>query len=72
MATVSARSAWWQAIRPATLTASAAPVLVGTGVAWAEGVFAPGPALAALIGASLFGLWMIFGGGLADSLNPPT
>jgi len=53
MATVSARSAWWQAIRPATLTASAAPVLVGTGVAWAEGVFAPGPALAALIGASL-------------------
>ncbi len=53
MATVSARSAWWQAVRPATLTASAAPVLVGTGVAWAEGVFAPGPALAALVGASL-------------------
>jgi 1,4-dihydroxy-2-naphthoate octaprenyltransferase len=53
MATVSARSAWWQAIRPATLTASAAPVLVGTGVAWADGVFAAGPALAALIGASL-------------------
>ena len=25
----------------------------------------------AIIGASLFGLWMIFGGGLADSLNPP-
>ena len=53
MATVSARSAWWQAIRPATLTASAAPVLVGTGAAWADGTFAPGPALAALIGASL-------------------
>ena len=53
MATVSARSAWWQAIRPATLTASAAPVLVGTGVAWADGVFAAGPVLAALIGASL-------------------
>ena len=33
MATVSARSAWWLAIRPATLTASAAPVLVGTGAA---------------------------------------
>ena len=31
MATVSARSAWWLAIRPATLTASAAPVLVGAG-----------------------------------------
>jgi 1,4-dihydroxy-2-naphthoate polyprenyltransferase len=53
MATVSARSAWWLAIRPATLTASAAPVLVGTGAAWADGVFAPGPALAALVGASL-------------------
>ena len=53
MATVSARSAWWLAIRPATLTASAAPVFVGTGAAWADGVFAPGPALAALVGASL-------------------
>jgi 1,4-dihydroxy-2-naphthoate polyprenyltransferase len=53
MATVSARSAWWLAIRPATLTASAAPVLVGTGAAWADNVFDAGPALAALIGASL-------------------
>jgi len=53
MATVSARSAWWLAIRPATLTASAAPVLVGTGAAWADGAFAAGPALAALLGASL-------------------
>jgi 1,4-dihydroxy-2-naphthoate octaprenyltransferase len=53
MASVSARSAWWQAIRPATLTASAAPVLVGTGAAWSDGVFAAGPALAALVGASL-------------------
>ncbi|HQR23865.1 MAG TPA: 1,4-dihydroxy-2-naphthoate polyprenyltransferase [Steroidobacteraceae bacterium] len=53
MATVSARSAWWLAIRPATLTASAAPVLVGTGAAWADGVFSAGPALAALLGAAL-------------------
>jgi len=53
MATVSARSAWWLAIRPATLTASAAPVLVGTGAAWADGTFNAGPALAALLGASL-------------------
>jgi len=53
MATVSARSAWWLAIRPATLTASAAPVFVGVGAAWADGVFAAGPAVAALIGASL-------------------
>lgn len=53
MATVSARSAWWLAIRPATLTASAAPVLVGTAAAFADHGFAAGPALAALIGASL-------------------
>jgi 1,4-dihydroxy-2-naphthoate polyprenyltransferase len=53
MASVSARSAWWLAIRPATLTASAAPVLVGAGAAWADGVFSVGPALAALIGAAL-------------------
>jgi 1,4-dihydroxy-2-naphthoate octaprenyltransferase len=53
MATVSARSAWWLAIRPATLTASAAPVLVGSGAAWADGSFALWPALAALAGASL-------------------
>ena len=53
MATVSARSAWWLAVRPATLTASAAPVLVGAGAAWADGRFAFGPVLAALVGASL-------------------
>ena len=53
MATVSARSAWWLAMRPATLTASAAPVLVGSGAAWADGVFSFWPALAALLGASL-------------------
>jgi len=53
MASVSARSAWWLAIRPATLTASAAPVLVGTGAAWADGAFALGPAVAALVGAAL-------------------
>lgn len=53
MASVSARSAWWLAIRPATLTASAAPVLVGTGAAWADDAFALGPAVAALVGAAL-------------------
>ncbi len=53
MASVSARSAWWLAIRPATLTASAAPVLVGAGAAWADGAFAAAPAIAALLGASL-------------------
>jgi 1,4-dihydroxy-2-naphthoate octaprenyltransferase len=53
VATVSARSAWWLAVRPATLTASAAPVLVGAGAAWAEDVFRAGPVIAALLGATL-------------------
>jgi len=48
---VSTRSAWWLAVRPATLTASAAPVAVGIGVAWSAGLFAAGPALAAMLGA---------------------
>jgi 1,4-dihydroxy-2-naphthoate octaprenyltransferase len=66
MATVSARSAWWLAIRPATLTASAAPVFVGTGAAWADGVFAPGPAIAALVGASLLQIGANFANDVFD------
>ncbi len=42
------RRAWWLAIRPRTLPAAVGPVLVGLGVAIGEGVFVPGPALAAL------------------------
>jgi 1,4-dihydroxy-2-naphthoate polyprenyltransferase len=45
---VSGRRAWWLAIRPRTLPAAVGPVLVGLGVALGEGVFVPGPALAAL------------------------
>jgi 1,4-dihydroxy-2-naphthoate polyprenyltransferase len=44
---------WVMATRPATLTAAAAPILVGTGCAWAAGGFRAGPALAALAGAFL-------------------
>jgi 1,4-dihydroxy-2-naphthoate octaprenyltransferase len=66
MASVSARSAWWLAIRPATLTASAAPVLVGTGAAWADGRFAPWPALAALVGASLLQIGANFANDVFD------
>lgn len=41
------------AVRPHTLPAGVAPVVVGIGVAWIEDVFALWPALAALIGAVL-------------------
>lgn len=51
--TVSRRKAWLIAARPQTLPAAAAPVIVGTGVAIAEGVFAPVAAVLALIGAAL-------------------
>ncbi len=44
---------WLAAIRPATLTAGVAPVLVGTALAFSDGVFHPWPALAALAGALL-------------------
>jgi 1,4-dihydroxy-2-naphthoate octaprenyltransferase len=42
-------SVWWLAVRPATLTASVAPVLVGTAVAVHEGSARPGAGIAALL-----------------------
>ena len=50
---VSRGRAWLMAARPQTLPAAAAPVLVGTGLAVYRDVFAPLPALAALVGALL-------------------
>jgi 1,4-dihydroxy-2-naphthoate polyprenyltransferase len=44
---------WWLAARPKTLPAAATPVVVGGACAHAAGGFAPGPALAALLGALL-------------------
>jgi len=46
-------AAWVLASRPRTLTAAAAPVLLGTGLAAGEGSFSFLPALAALLGALL-------------------
>jgi 1,4-dihydroxy-2-naphthoate octaprenyltransferase len=50
---VSRLEAWLIATRPHTLPAAASPVIVGTGLALHDGVFAPLVALAALLGAGL-------------------
>lgn len=51
--TLSQISPWWLAIRPRTLPAATAPVLVGSGVAFYQNHFELLPALAALLGALL-------------------
>lgn len=50
---ISTSRAWVIAARPQTLPAAASPVIVGTGLAINAGVFAPLPAVAALLGAVL-------------------
>ena len=50
---VSRTQAWVMAARPQTLPAGASPVVLGTALAVSNGVFAPLPALAALLGALL-------------------
>jgi 1,4-dihydroxy-2-naphthoate polyprenyltransferase len=57
---------WWLAARPKTLTAAAAPVLVGTACALAVGAFKAGPALAALAGALLLQIGANFANDLFD------
>ena len=49
----SALGLWLEAARPKTLTAAAAPVLLGTALAWGDGVFHLPSALCALLGAAL-------------------
>src|SRR3972149_1980923 len=44
---------WWLAIRPRTLPAAASGVVMGTALAWRDGFFQLGPALAALLAALL-------------------
>ncbi|MCA9642964.1 MAG: 1,4-dihydroxy-2-naphthoate polyprenyltransferase [Myxococcales bacterium] len=58
--------AWVLACRPATLSASSVPVLVGTACAFLAGGFKLGPALAALIGAGLLQIGSNFANDVFD------
>ncbi|MFC7019077.1 MULTISPECIES: 1,4-dihydroxy-2-naphthoate polyprenyltransferase [Haloarcula] len=68
-ADVSRRKAWVMAARPQTLPAGAAPVVVGVGVAVHAGVFALGPALAALVGALLIQVGTNFANDYYDAVK---
>jgi 1,4-dihydroxy-2-naphthoate polyprenyltransferase len=62
----SAARVWWLAIRPNTLPAAIAPVLVGLGVALAGRTFAPGAAIACLAVALLLQVAANLANDLAD------
>jgi 1,4-dihydroxy-2-naphthoate octaprenyltransferase len=66
---VTRREAWVMAARPQTLPAAAAPVLVGAGLAVEAGVFAPLPALAALVGALLIQVGTNFANDYYDAVQ---
>ncbi|PAU84767.1 1,4-dihydroxy-2-naphthoate polyprenyltransferase [Halorubrum salipaludis] len=66
---VSRRRAWLIAARPQTLPAAAAPVIVGVGLAVRNGVFAPLPALAALVGAALIQVGTNFANDYYDAIQ---
>ncbi|WP_044958267.1 UbiA family prenyltransferase, partial [Halarchaeum acidiphilum] len=66
---VSRRRAWLMAARPHTLPAGISPVVVGVGIAYALGVFAALPALAALVGALLIQIGANFANDYYDAIN---
>jgi 1,4-dihydroxy-2-naphthoate octaprenyltransferase len=68
-AQVSKRRAWLMAARPQTLPAGSAPVIVGAGIALHDGVFAPLPWLAALVGALLIQVGTNFANDYYDAVN---
>ncbi|UTF53047.1 1,4-dihydroxy-2-naphthoate polyprenyltransferase [Natronosalvus rutilus] len=68
-AEVSRTKAWVMAARPQTLPAAAAPVLVGTGLAVSEGVFAALPALMAFVGAALIQIGTNFANDYYDAVK---
>ncbi|WP_253736763.1 1,4-dihydroxy-2-naphthoate polyprenyltransferase [Halohasta salina] len=61
--------AWVLAARPQTLPAAAAPVVVGAGLAWHAGVFAPLPMLAAFVGAALIQIGTNFANDYYDAIQ---
>ena len=61
--------AWRAAARPQTLTASVAPVLVGTGAAIGDDAFAAGPFVAALFGALCLQIGANFANDVFDFLR---
>jgi 1,4-dihydroxy-2-naphthoate polyprenyltransferase len=65
MPALSATRVWWSAVRPATLAASVAPVLVGTAIAVHEG----GPRLGAGLLALLVGIAMQVGVNFANDYS---
>ena len=66
---VSRARAWLMAARPQTLPAGAAPVVVGTGLAVGDGVFAPLPAVFALVGALLLQVGTNFANDYHDAVR---
>ncbi|WP_290811584.1 1,4-dihydroxy-2-naphthoate polyprenyltransferase [Halovivax sp.] len=66
---VSRTRAWVMAARPQTLPAALAPVLVGTGLAVDADVFAPLPALFALVGAALIQIGTNFANDYYDAVR---
>jgi 1,4-dihydroxy-2-naphthoate octaprenyltransferase len=68
-AEVSRRRAWVMAARPQTLPAAAAPVIVGSGVAWYADAFRPLPALVAFVGAALIQIGTNFANDYYDAVQ---
>ena len=68
-ADVTRREAWVMAARPQTLPAGAAPVVLGVGLAVADGVVAPLPAVAALLGALLIQIGTNFANDYYDAMK---
>ena len=66
---ISKREAWVIAARPQTLPAAASPVIVGTGLAVHDGVFAALPAVAALVGAALIQIGTNFANDYYDAVQ---